>query len=335
MTDYGYYIVFAVAFVDQFGVPVPAIAILLAAGAIAGKGNLNLAGILGAATLGTVAADAVLYQLGRWRGGPVLRGLCSFSLAPDTCVRKTETSFERLGWKALVIAKFVPGLAFLGAPVAGVLRMPWSSFLLFDSLGALLYNVVVIGLGFLLHDQLDRVVGWFSSLGSAGIPLVAGAILSFWAWRIYEKQRIVRSLRARRLTPDELRLRLESPDPPSIVDLRSSIAFEVTCEALPGAIRLDPEEHRRFVQPQAYDDREPEQHEREPERDAPAPAPERGLVERAPRDPDDEQRQKEPERGGGLDPARRVAASPVRRVLGDIGRRPTVLAPEREALEQA
>ena len=242
VTTYGYSIVFAVAFVDQFGAPIPAIAILLAAGAIAGKGDLNLIGILAAATLGTVAADATLFQLGRWRGGPVLRRLCSFSLAPDTCVRKTEMSFQKLGWKALVIAKFVPGLAFLGATVAGVLRMPWSSFIFFDSLGAALYNLVVVGLGFLLHDQLDRVIGWFHQLGSAAIPVVVGSILLFWAWRVYEKRRILNFLRARRLTPRELQVRLESPDPPRIVDLRSSIAFDVTREALPGAIRLDPEE---------------------------------------------------------------------------------------------
>ena len=239
---HGYWIVLAVAFIDQFGTPVPAIAILLAAGAVAGEGRLSPAGVLAAACLGTVAADVVLYQCGRWRGGPLMRGLCSFSLAPDTCVRKTETSFQRLGWKALVIAKFVPGLALFAAPVAGALRMAFAPFLLFDSIGSLCYNVVVIGLGFALHDQLDRVVGWFSALGSAAVPVVVGAILAYWAFRIFEKRRILRSLRSRRLTPDELRLRLESTNPPRIVDLRSAIAYEAAPQVLPGAIRLDPEE---------------------------------------------------------------------------------------------
>lgn len=239
---HGYWIVLAVAFVDQFGTPVPAIAILLAAGAVAGQGQLSLAGVLGAAIAGTVAGDTVLYYGGRWRGGPLMRGLCSFSLAPDTCVRKTETSFQRLGWKALVIAKFVPGLALFAAPVAGALRMGVATFLIFDTLGAILYNVVVIGLGFALHDQLDRVVGWFRSLGSAAIPVVVGAILAYWAWRIIQKRRIVRSLRMRRLTPEALRQRLDSGDPVRIVDLRTSIAYEVTRQTLPGAIRLDPEE---------------------------------------------------------------------------------------------
>ena len=242
IASYGYWIVLAVAFVDQFGTPVPAIAILLAAGAVAGQGRLSLAVTLAAACAATVAGDAVLYQVGKWRGGPLMRRLCSFSLAPDTCVRKTEMSFQRLGWKALVIAKFVPGLALFAAPVAGALRMPASSFLVFDSLGAFLYNVVVIGLGFILHNQLDLVVGWFRSLGSAAIPVVVGAILAFWAWRIFRKRQILRSLRSRRLTPQALQARLESGAPLRIVDLRTAIAYEVTRQILPGAIRLDPEE---------------------------------------------------------------------------------------------
>jgi membrane protein DedA with SNARE-associated domain/rhodanese-related sulfurtransferase len=242
LTEHGFWIVLAVAFVDQFGTPIPSTVVLLAAGALAGEGRLSGVAVLAAAWAGTLAGDAVLYQLGRWRGGGVMRGLCSFSLAPDTCVRKTESSFQRLGWKALVIAKFVPGLALFGSPVAGVLRMPFASFLLFAGIGSLLYNLVIVGLGFVLHEQVDRVVGWFRALGSAAIPVVVGAILAFWAWRVFEKRRVLQALRSRRLTPEALQQRLAAGEPVRIVDLRTAIAFEVTRETLPGAIRLDPEE---------------------------------------------------------------------------------------------
>jgi membrane protein DedA with SNARE-associated domain/rhodanese-related sulfurtransferase len=239
---YGYWIVLVVAFVDQFGAPIPSIAILLAAGAVAGQGQINAIGVLFVAWIGTVAGDVVLYQAGRWRGGPVMRGLCSFSLAPDTCVRKTADSFQRLGWKALVVAKFVPGLALFAAPVAGTLRMAFAPFLTFDAVGALLYNVVVIGLGYALRDQLDRVVGWFRALGGAALPLVFGAIVAFWVWRIVRKRRVIRTMRGRRLTPQALRQRLEAGDPVRIVDLRTAIEYDVARQIVPGAIRMDPED---------------------------------------------------------------------------------------------
>jgi membrane protein DedA with SNARE-associated domain/rhodanese-related sulfurtransferase len=239
---HGYWIVLGVAFIDQFGTPIPSIAILLAAGAVAGEGRLNVGGVLTAAWFATVVGDVVLYQAGRWRGGPVMRGLCSFSLAPDTCVRSTETSFQRLGWKALVIAKFIPGLALFAAPVAGVLRMPASSFLAFDAIGSLLYNVAVIGLGYALHDQLDTVVGWFRAVGTAAILLVVGSILAFWAWRLVRKRQVIRLLRARRLAPEQLREKLATGSPIRVVDLRSAIEYGVTRQTVPGAIRIDPEE---------------------------------------------------------------------------------------------
>ncbi len=239
---HGYGIVLAVAFVDQFGTPIPSIAILLAAGAVAGQGQLSAAGVLAAAWAGTILGDVVLYEAGRWRGEPVMRALCSFSLAPNTCVRKTQVSFQRLGWKALVIAKFVPGLALFAAPVAGALRMAIAPFLLFDAMGSLLYNVAIVGLGYALHNQLDRVVGWFRALGGAAIPLVVGAILAYWAWRIVQKRRLIRLLRTRRLTPEQLRARLQADDPIRIIDLRAAIEYEVTRRIVPGAIRMDPEE---------------------------------------------------------------------------------------------
>jgi rhodanese-related sulfurtransferase len=171
-----------------------------------------------------------------------MRGLCAFSLAPDTCVRKTEVSFQRQGWKALVVAKFVPGLALFAAPVAGALRMAFAPFVVFDAIGSLLYNVAVIGLGYALHTQLDRVVGWFRAAGRAAVPLVVGAIVAYWAWRLFQKRRIIRLLRTRRLTPEQLRARLEADEPIRIIDLRATIEYEVTRQTVPGAIRMDPEE---------------------------------------------------------------------------------------------
>jgi rhodanese-related sulfurtransferase len=93
-----------------------------------------------------------------------------------------------------------------------------------------------------LHNQLDRVVGWFQTLGRAAIPLVVFALVSYWAWRIVRKRRVIRLLRTRRLPPDQLRARLESGAPIRIVDLRAAIDRAAARQAVPGAIRMDPEE---------------------------------------------------------------------------------------------
>ena len=63
--------------------------------------------------------DASWYIAGRAYGGRVMKLLCRISLTPDICVSQTQRSFERWGAKALLVAKFVPGLSMIAPPLAG------------------------------------------------------------------------------------------------------------------------------------------------------------------------------------------------------------------------
>jgi membrane protein DedA with SNARE-associated domain len=90
-------VLFAYVFADQIGVPLPAIPVLLAAGALAAAGKLDLPLALGFSVMASLVADLVWYLAGRLRGSRVLGWLCRISLEPDSCVRRTETLFLRYG----------------------------------------------------------------------------------------------------------------------------------------------------------------------------------------------------------------------------------------------
>lgn len=130
---------------------------LLAAGALAGAGQLDFALALAVAVAGALAGDLPWFALGRWRGMKVVQVLCRISLEPDSCVRKTEGAFARNGARSLVFTKFIPGLATVAPPLAGVFRMKFGRFLAFDALGALVWagSFLVFGLAF--SHQLERV----------------------------------------------------------------------------------------------------------------------------------------------------------------------------------
>src|ERR1700691_1302177 len=134
---HGYMLVFAWVFVEQAGLPVPSAPLLLAVGALAGTHQMNLAVAIAFATIGAMASDGMWYELGRLKGVRVLQLLCRISLEPDSCVRRSQISFGRNGPRVLLIAKFVPGLNAMAAPLAGIIRMGWRKFLLFDVVGAL------------------------------------------------------------------------------------------------------------------------------------------------------------------------------------------------------
>jgi membrane protein DedA with SNARE-associated domain len=93
---HGYLLLFAWVLIEQMGLRVPAMPLLIAAGALAGLGKMNF----------VLAAD----YLGRYRGNRVSKLLCRISLEPDSCVRRTEGVFLRHGPHSLLVAKFVPGL---------------------------------------------------------------------------------------------------------------------------------------------------------------------------------------------------------------------------------
>ena len=119
----------------------------LAAGALAGVGELSLPLIFLTAILAAVPVDLFWYWLGRVKGGKVLNLLCSISLEHDFCVRNTERTFGRLGVFFLLVAKFVPGMATLAPPMAGMTKMNLALFLVLDTLGTLIWVSLLAGIG--------------------------------------------------------------------------------------------------------------------------------------------------------------------------------------------
>ncbi len=242
LVRHGYAVLFAWVFVEQIGLPLPAIPLLFAAGALAGAGKLNLALAVGAALFASLVSDLIWYEIGRRRGGRVLNFLCRISLEPDSCVRNTESMFARHGVRSLLVAKFVPGLSTAAPPLAGIFRMRLPRFLLFDGLGALLWAGAFTGLGYLFSNQLERMVAYTLRMGTWLLGILLGALAAYILWKYVKRRRFMRQLRIARISPEELKEKLDAGEPIVIVDLRHSLDFEAEPQLLPGALRVDTEE---------------------------------------------------------------------------------------------
>src|ERR1700676_2738865 len=131
---HGYLILFTVVFVEQAGLPVASVPVLLGIGALSADGPFSFAAALLITLAACLPADTIWYQLGRRRGYKVLRVLCTISIEPETCVERTTGSFTRYGMATLVIAKFVPGLGAVATPMAGYMKMRPGRFLMLDAL---------------------------------------------------------------------------------------------------------------------------------------------------------------------------------------------------------
>jgi membrane protein DedA with SNARE-associated domain len=238
---HGYSLLFVWVLAEQLGLPLPATPLLLAAGALAGSGQMNLVLAIALAVLASLIGDVSWYEFGRLRGGKVLNLLCRISLEPDSCVRKTEGAFVRHGSRSLLVAKFVPGLNTMAPPLAGIIGMRLWRFLIFDSLGALLYIGAFVGLGFVFSDQLEQVATRVANLGFSVMLILGGGLAAYIGWKYIQRRRFIRSLRIARITPEELKRKIEAGEEVVVVDLRNSLDFDTERQTIPGAIRLAPD----------------------------------------------------------------------------------------------
>src|SRR5687767_8958712 len=150
-------------------------------------------------TRSTVAAslpvDLVWYELGRRRGARVLGLLCRISLEPDSCVRRTENLFMRLGRKALLVVKFFPSVSPIASTLAGMVGVARWQFIALDSLGAIIWAGAWMGLGWAFSDALELVATQVAHLGNYVIVIVGAALASYIAFKFIQRQRFLRSLR--------------------------------------------------------------------------------------------------------------------------------------------
>jgi membrane protein DedA with SNARE-associated domain len=239
---HGYSVLFVWVFAEQIGLPIPAIPILLAAGALAGAGHMNLGLALLLGVLASLISDVIWYEIGRRRGAKVLNLLCRISLEPDSCVRRTEGIFAKHGARSLLVAKFVPGLNTVAPPLAGIFQMRLSRFLLFDTGGALIWVSLFIGLGWLFSDQIELLAQQAARFGGGLMAVLLGGLGLYIAWKYWQRQRFLRSLRVARITADELKKMIDAGESPVIVDLRHGVDFEADPEIIPGAAHLATED---------------------------------------------------------------------------------------------
>src|SRR5471030_2658347 len=192
LVRHGYVVLLGWVFVEQIGLPIPSIPLLLAAGALAGTGRMNIFAALFISMFAAICADSMWYQLGRIKGIKILQFLCKISLEPDSCVRRTEGVFAKQGARSLLLAKFIPGLGAVAPPLAGIFHMKTRRFLLFDSLGSTIWAGTFLGLGFIFSNQIEVVAEHAMQLGSGLLVVLFAALAGYIGYKFIARQRFLR-----------------------------------------------------------------------------------------------------------------------------------------------
>ena len=241
LATHGVLLVFLLVLLEQLGLPLPAYPVLVVAGALSVDGHHSALWLVSAAIAACFLADMAWYAAGVRYGSTVQRTICRISISPDTCVRQTQTLFERWGVWSLVVAKFVPGLGTLTTALSGTLRLRLRSFIAVGLIGSALYVSLGVALGVYFHAAIDDVLRSLESLGRASGSVLAAALALFLAAKWWQRQRLLAELRGSRITLTELQDLIGSGKRHLFVDARPA-SSRARDGFIPGAVHVGVED---------------------------------------------------------------------------------------------
>jgi membrane protein DedA with SNARE-associated domain/rhodanese-related sulfurtransferase len=236
--QYGLALVFATVLIEQIGLPIPSYPILIVTAALSAQSNFGVPQVIASAVVACLLADYAWFRAGARFGRRVLSLMCRLSLSPDSCVRQTESIYERWGAPSLLVAKFVPGFGAVATAMAGVVGVTTVAFVFFDMIGAAIWTGLAAMLGWIFRNAVDDVLQVIESAGRWGVAAIAAALALYLMVKFAQRQRLLRQLRMARVSVDELDSMLKTEAPPLLIDVRSAGSRE--SGFIPGSRWVEP-----------------------------------------------------------------------------------------------
>ena len=247
LVHHAYAVLFTWVLLEQGGMPVPSVPLMLAAGTMSAAHKLHLEYALPVVMLASLIADSVWFFLGKQFGSKILNVLCKFSMEAATCVSKTQGTVTRRGAYTLLFAKFVPGLSTMAPPIAGQAGIPYLTFAAYDMAGTLIWGAAWLFAGRFFGDLARRSSEFFATLTHFAVLLVVLMVVGWQIYRLVKRQQFVTELRGLRLEPAQLLAMIDDAtlagtQLPFIIDLRHPLDVLTDPLVLPGALRIGPDD---------------------------------------------------------------------------------------------
>jgi membrane protein DedA with SNARE-associated domain len=177
VSQYGYISIGSAMFLDSANIPIPSEITLPYGGYLASISKLNLISIILVSTIATILGSILNYYLGFWGGRPLLEkhGRKLFLSKKDFEIGMHW--FEKYGNWAVFLGRFIPGVrTFISFP-AGVAKIKMWPFIIFTSLGSLIWCSVLTYIGFVLGDHWESIESFFGEFHM--VIIAAFVILAF------------------------------------------------------------------------------------------------------------------------------------------------------------
>jgi membrane protein DedA with SNARE-associated domain len=179
LATYGYLAVFVFVGVEGIGIPIPGETMLVTAAIYAGTtGRLSIVGVIAASAAGAIVGNNIGYVIGRTGGYPLLRHYGRYIGLEENRLRLGQYLFGKHGSKVVFFGRFLAVLRIFAAFLAGVNRMHWRRFLIFNAAGGIIWSAIYGIAAYFLGKQLLQLSGRVDlALAIVGVAVIIVAIV--------------------------------------------------------------------------------------------------------------------------------------------------------------
>jgi membrane protein DedA with SNARE-associated domain len=187
LVHYGYWAVAVTLVLENAGLPLPGETMLLLASFLAYSEHvLRLPGLILVGVIAATLGDNIGFLIGHRGGRRFLEKYQHIFRIKQSTLRHAEAVFQRYGAITIFFARFVFGLRMIAGPLAGVLRMPWNKFAVYNFLGASLWVSLMCGIGYFFGQHWQRLITLFRRIDI--LIAVLAVLLILYIWRRYRAE---------------------------------------------------------------------------------------------------------------------------------------------------
>jgi membrane protein DedA with SNARE-associated domain len=181
---YGLWLLFILVALESSGIPLPGETALVTAGVLAAGGHLDIGAVSAVAAAAAIVGDNIGYAVGRNWGRRILTRWAWLERYSHRVLPPSERFFRRHGAKTVFIARFLPVLRFTAAWMAGVSRMPWWRFLIFNAAGGIAWATTIGLVAYYAGKAAADAISRYGLYGAAAVVGIGAlVVLGIHAWR--------------------------------------------------------------------------------------------------------------------------------------------------------
>lgn len=171
--DMGYLGIFFLMLIESSFIPFPSEIVLVPAGYLASKGDMNVFLILLSSLLGSIGGALINYFGALYVGRKFLLRYGKYILISEETLNKMETFFQKHGAISTFTGRLVPGIRQLISIPAGLSKMNLKIFVIYTSLGALIWSIILVALGFIIGENKELINQYLSQIVTITVAVVA------------------------------------------------------------------------------------------------------------------------------------------------------------------